>query len=143
MEESIVKRTRFYLITVIIIWVLFIGTVVYAVDLPAADSKLIKEAGIPIYSKATFINGNQSVGFRFATNKSPEDVRTWYTEQLPAWSVYQEYGGWILYDGKPGIDLGALMSKHQVSVQTNEQLHEWFGVDKAMSTEIVIMFPMY
>jgi hypothetical protein len=39
--------------------------------------------------------------------------------------------------------MGELMSKNQVSVQTNEQLHEWFGVDKAMSTEIVIMFPLY
>ena len=115
----------------------------YAGNLPAADSKLIKEAGIPIYSEATFINGNQSVGFRFATNKSPDDVRTWYTEQLPAWSLYNEFGGWNLYDGKPGLSYGEVMSKHQVSVQTNEQLHEWFGVDKAMSTEIVIMFPMY
>jgi hypothetical protein len=140
-EERIVKKTRLYRIAVIIIWVLFIGTVVHlfigtvvhAADLPAADSKLIKAAGVPIHPGVTFINGNQSVGFRFATNKSPDDVRTWYTEQLPAWSLYKEYGGWFLYDGKPGLSYG----------ETNEQLHEWFGVDKAMSTEIVIMFPMY
>ena len=143
MEERIVKKTRLYHIAAILIWVLFIGTIVYAADLPAADSKLIKAAGIPIYSGATFINGNQDVGFRFATNKSPDDVRTWYTVQLPAWSLYKEYGGWILYEGKPGLGMGELMSKNQVSVQTNEQLHEWFGVDKAMSTEIVIMLPMY
>ena len=143
MEKSIVKNIRLYRIAVILIWVLFISTVVYAADLPAADSKLIKAAGIPIYSGATFTNGNQSVGFRFATNKSPDDVQSWYTEQLPAWSLYKEYGGWILYDGKPGLGMGELMSKNQVSVQTNEQLHEWFGVDKAMSTEIVIGFPMY
>jgi len=138
-----VKKTRFYRIAVILIWMLFISTVVHAADLPAADSKLIKAAGVPIHPGATFINGNQSVGFRFATNKSPDDVQSWYTEQLPAWSLYKEYGGWFLYDGKPGLSYGEVMSKHQVSVQTNEQLHEWFGVDKAMSTEIVIMFPMY
>ena len=124
-------------------WLLFISTSAYAADLPAADSKLIKAAGVPIYPGATFINGNQDVGFRFATRKSPEDVRSWYAEQLPAWSLYKEFGGWILYDGKLGLGMGELMSKNQVSAQTNEQLHEWFGVDKAMSTEIVIMLPMY
>ena len=70
-------------------------------------------------------------------------MRSWYAEQLPAWSLYKEFGGWILYDGKLGLGMGELMSKNQVSAQTNEQLHEWFGVDKAMSTEIVIMLPMY
>jgi hypothetical protein len=142
MEERILKKTRLYHIAAILIWMLFIGTIVYAADLPAADRKLIKAAGIPIYSGATFINGNQDVGFRFATNKSPDDVRTWYTVQLPAWSLYKEYGGWILYDGKSGLGMEEVMSKNQVSVQTNEQLHDWFGVDKAMSTEIVIMLPM-
>jgi len=143
MEERIVKKTKLYRIAVILIWVLFISTVVHAADLPAADSKLIKAAGVPIHPGVTFINGNQDVGFRFATSKSPEDVRSWYAEQLPAWSLYKEYGGWILYDGKPGLGMGEVMSRNQVSVQTNEQLHEWFGVDKAISTEIVIMFPMH
>ena len=137
------KKTILYTSLFIFAFLLVASISVYAENLPASDSKLIKEAGIPIYSEATFINGSKDVGYRFATKKSPDDVRTWYTAQLPTWSVYQEYGGWILYDGKPGIDLGTLMSKHQVSVQTNEQLHDWFGLDKAMSTEIVIMFPMY
>ena len=137
------KRTILNFVLFIFAFVLVISTNVYAEDLPASDSKLIKAAGIPIYSEATFINGSQDVGYRFATKTSPDNVRSWYSDQLPAWSVYKEYGGWILYDGKPGLDMGELMSKHQVSVQTNEQLHEWFGVDKAMSTEIVIMFPMY
>jgi hypothetical protein len=95
------KKTILYQALFIFACVLVISTGVYAADLPAADSKLIKAAGVPIFSGATFINGNQDVGFRFATRKSPEDVRTWYTEQLPAWSLYKEYGGWILYDGKP------------------------------------------
>jgi hypothetical protein len=143
MEERIVKKTRLYRIAAILIWALFIGTVVHAANLPAADSKLINTAGVPIFSGATFVNGNQDVGFRFATSKSLEDVRSWYATQLPSWSLYKEYGGWILYDGKPGLDMGELMIKNQVSVQTNEQLHEWFGLDKAMSTEIVIMLPSY
>jgi len=112
-----------------------------AADLPSADKELIKGAGIPIYSGAEFVNGNQDVGFRFVTNRSPEDVRAWYIKELAGWSVYREYGGWILYKGKPGLGMGDLMTMNQVQVQSNTRLHEWFGIDKSMSTEIVIMIP--
>ena len=96
---------------------------------------------MPIYPGAIFANGNQDVGFRFATKESPEAVRGWYGEHMSKWSLYEEFGGWILYDGKPKLGLGSLMSKKQVSVKTNEMLHDWFGVDKALNTEIVIMIP--
>lgn len=121
---------------------LLMSVSVYGVDLPAADQNLIKEAGIPIYLEAVFVNGNQDVGFRFATSQSEEEVRAWYQKQLPAWPLYSEYGGWILYEGKPGLGLGDLMMNvKQVQVQTNLNLSEWFGVDRKKSTEIVILIP--
>jgi hypothetical protein len=126
---------------IITLFCLFIGTNVLAADLDAAGSQVIKAAGVQIYPGAEFINGNQDVGYRFASTKSQDDVRAWYKKQLSAWALYEEYGGWILYDGKPGAGMSELMSKNQVSVKENKMLHDWFGVDQALSTEIVIMIP--
>ena len=121
---------------------LITSTGVFAGNLSAGDQNLIKGAGVPLYSEAEFVNGNHDVGFRFATSKSPEEVRAWYTKQLAAWSLYSQYGGWILYEGKPGLGLGDLMmSVKQVQVQKNLNLYEWFGIDKKKSTEIVILIP--
>ncbi|KPJ97511.1 MAG: hypothetical protein AMJ60_11000 [Desulfobacterales bacterium SG8_35] len=112
-----------------------------AASLPDQDAKLIKSAGIPLYSKADFVYGNSSVGFRFASSEPVETVKTWYRKQLPSWPVYNEYGGWILYNGKAGSGMGEIMAKPQVSVQENEKLPEWHDLDKKMTTEIVIMVP--
>ena len=61
-------------------------------SLPTNDQRLIEKAGIPIYSGAEFVNGNQEVGFGFATSKKPEEVRAWHKKQLSAWSLYSDYG---------------------------------------------------
>jgi len=121
--------------------VLFSGSVAVSAALPAADGKIIETAGVKRYEGAVYVNGSQDVGYRFATADPVEVVRAWYREQLPAWSLYEEYGGWILYEGAPGAGLGELMVKRQVAVKKNEKMNEWFGVDKAKSTEIVIMIP--
>jgi len=135
------KNRTLSLITVIPCILVMLVAAVNSAPLPAADKSLIKEAGIPIFSGAMFVNGNQDAGFRFATSISPEDVRAWYEKALPEWTLYNEYGGWILYKGKPGLGLGDLLGRTQVSVQGNPRLSEWFGLDKSMSTEIVIMVP--
>lgn len=119
------------------------ATNVFAAELDDASVQLIEDAGVKVYPGAVFINGNQDVGFRFATDKSPDDVRAWYRTQLSAWPLYEEFGGWMLYDGEPGLGMGELMSQNQVSVKENKMLHDWFGVDKALSTEIVIMLPKH
>ena len=121
--------------------VLFAGAFATAADLPADDAKLIEAAKVPIFNGAVFVNGNQDVGFRFATGVAPEEVRAWYKEKLGEWSLYEEYGGWILYEGAPGAGMGDLMTKKQVAVQKNDKLGEWYGLDPALSTEIVIMIP--
>lgn len=115
------------------------ATVASATDLPGPDAELINNAGIPLYDKAVFAYGNSSVGFRFATSDSPETVRQWYMEQLSGWTVFDQFGSWLIYNGKPGLGMGEVMSKDQVSVQVNDKLPEWHSLDKSMTTEIVIM----
>lgn len=128
---------------IITIYCLIVVTNVFSAELPRADAQLIETVGVQVYPGAIFINGNQDTGFRFATDKSAEDVRSWYRKQLSAWSLYEEFGGWILYDGEPGLGMGTLMSKNQVLIKQNTMLHDWFGVDKALSTELVIMIPKH
>lgn len=113
----------------------------FAGNLIVNDSDLIKEAGIPIYKNSTFVYGNKDVGFRFASKDSPEKIRQWYRENLSKWSLFEEYGSWLLYDGKPGLGMGGVMSTNQVSIQKNDQLPTWYSLDKNMTTEIVIMVP--
>jgi len=111
----------------------------YAAGLEPTDSKLIEAAGVPLFSKAAFVYGNKDVGFRFASSTPPEEVQKWYQQQLPKWSIFNEFGSWILYDGAPGSGMGDVMSKTQASIQHNENLPQWHSLDKSMTTEIVIM----
>ncbi|GMR01485.1 MAG: hypothetical protein BMS9Abin19_0875 [Gammaproteobacteria bacterium] len=110
-----------------------------AESLQPSDFKLIKAAGIPVYSKAIFASGNQDTGFRFATSSPPEEVQEWYRKQLPKWALYNKYGGWILYDGALDKGMAEVMSINHISIQHNENLPQWFSLDKNMTTEIVIM----
>lgn len=111
----------------------------YAASLETSDSKLIADEGVPLYSNATFVYGNKDVGFRFASATPPEEVQKWYLQQLTKWSLFKEYGGWILYDGEPGLNMAGIMSKNQISVKRNDDLPQWYSLDKNMTTEIVIM----
>jgi len=127
----------------LILAVICLSVVAYAfsAELDKAEAQLIESAEVQIYPSADYLNGGPEVEYRFGTTKTPEEVRAWYKNQLPTWSLYEEFGGWILYDGKPGVGMAGVMTSNQVSVQKNELLQEWFGVDKAMSTEIVVMIP--
>jgi len=120
---------------------LAVGAVPTADSLKDQDEQLIKSAGIPLYSKARFVYGNNSVGYRFASSEPVDNVRAWYRKQLASWPVYEDrFGSWIIYKGKPGAKMSDLiMQKNQVSVQKNDKLPEWHDLDKTMTTEIVIM----
>ena len=112
----------------------------YAASLPPSDSKLIESAGVPLFAGATFVQGGgKDVGFRFASSTPPEEVREWYRQHLPKWQVFSQYGGWILYDGPPGMGMGQVISRNQISVQHNDNPPQWRSLDTNMTTEIVIM----
>jgi hypothetical protein len=132
-EEVTMKRMMVFIL--IVCWTI----PAYATSLKPEDISLIESAGVPVYPKATFVYGNPDVGFRFAASLSAEEVRQWYREKLPQWSVLDAYGSWILYNGKPGAGLGEVMSMNQVLIQKNENLPGWYSVEKNMTTEIVIM----
>ncbi|MBN1225140.1 MAG: hypothetical protein JXB23_17960 [Candidatus Aminicenantes bacterium] len=70
----------------------------YGTELPAKDAKVIEAVGIPIFPGAAFAIGNRDVGYRFATSKLPAEAGKWYLEKLPDWALFEEYGGWILYN---------------------------------------------
>jgi len=115
--------------------------VAVAADLPSADANVIKSAGIPVYDQAVFVIGNQDVGYRFATSQPPEAVRQWYQKKLSDWSLFDQYGSWILYKGKKGAGMSQIMASRQVAVSTNEKMIDWHKLKKDMTTEIVIMVP--
>ncbi|MBW2634914.1 MAG: hypothetical protein JRE14_12470 [Deltaproteobacteria bacterium] len=122
-----------------VILILLFTVNAFAASLPTSDSKLISDSGIPLYSNATFVNGTKDVGFRFASSMKPEEVQKWYRQQLSDWALYKESGGWILYNGEPGKGMTEVMSENQVMVKRNDNLPEWFSLEKNMTTEIVIM----
>ena len=112
-----------------------------AAELGDSDRKIIDSAGIGLYPGARYINGSKGVGFRFASSAAASVVQQWYRKQLSAWSLYNKFGGWVLYDGKAGLGMGAVMSARRVSVKMNTNLPGWFGLDRGLTTEIVIMIP--
>jgi len=121
---------------------IFAAGIALAADLPAKDAKILKEAGIPLYKGTEFINGGLSeIGARFASSAPVEDVQAFYREKFPSWALNAEYGSWILYNGEPGGGPAAYMDKQQVSVKKNKNLPSWFGLDKNMTTEIIIVMP--
>ncbi|MDF1525172.1 MAG: hypothetical protein RRA15_08515 [bacterium] len=132
-------------ISLIIGLVLILSTfIAFAADLPAKDAKILKEAGIPLYKGVEFINGglgDEVVGARFASSAPVEDVRAFYQDKFPDWALNAEYGAWILYVGEPGGGPAAYMGKQQISVATNKNLPEWFGLAGNMTTEIIIVVP--
>lgn len=120
------------------------AVIAVAADLPAKDAKIMEEAGIPLYKGAEFINGglgDELVGARFASSAPVEDVRAFYQDKFPNWALNAEYGAWILYDGEPGGGPAAYMGKQQISVATNKNLPEWFGLAGNKTTEIIIVVP--
>ena len=109
---------------------LFMAAMSHAASLSNQDAKLIENAGISLYPQAIFAYGNSSVGFRFATSEPVESVRAWYQNKLSSWPVFDEYGSWIIYNGKPGLGMGEVMSKNQILIQVNDKLPEWYSLDK-------------
>jgi hypothetical protein len=128
---------------IILVIILSVGIAI-AGDISAEDAKVLEKAGIPIYKGAQYVNGKlggEMNGLRLATSAALEEVRAFYRSKFPSWALNDEYGSWILYNGEPGGGPAAYMDKQQVQVMENKKLNEWFGIDKNLTTEIVIVVP--
>ncbi len=112
-----------------------------AAELPSKVARVIKEAGIPLYGNMEYINGSLEVGVRFASHDPVGKVRKFYQDTFPNWALNNDYGSWILYDGKPGGGPASYVGVKQVMIQTNRKLPGWFGLPRDMTTEIVIVVP--
>ena len=137
------KKTAQKIMITGLVLILAVG-IALAADLTAKDVKILEEAGIPLFKGAEFINGglgDELVGARFASSAPVEDVRAFYQDKFTKWALNAEYGAWILYDGEPGGGPAAYMGKQQISVVTNKNLPEWFGIAKNKTTEIIIVVP--
>jgi len=132
--------SKLLLISLLVCQPLFL---VDASELSANDSKILKQAGIPIYPGLEYMNGitGDMISMRFATSDNIITLREWYQKHLPKWAVYDEYGIWILYDGKPGGGPGNYMTKKNISIMGNTNIPQWFSMPANMTTEVTITLP--
>ena len=116
---------------------------VYANELSARDAAILKEAGIPVHSSMQYVNGALSgiMGVRFASSANVNELRAWYQGKFPGWSVNDQFGTWILYEGEPGGGPAAYMTKKQVMIVENKNLQQWFSLPASMNTEVIIVVP--
>ena len=139
---NISKRNAHQLLVLLPVLLLSFG--LHAQDtLSNTDLALLEKAGVPVYPGLKFVNGTLSgmAGLRFATDDELDKVRDWYQQNLPEWTLYDQYGGWILHSGGPGTGMAAVMQKNQVAVTENQYLQDWFGLPPDVTTEVVIALP--
>lgn len=132
--------SKFLLVSLLVCQILFL---VNASELSVNDSKILKQAGIPIYSGLKYMNGitGDMISMRFATSDNVKTLREWYRKKLPKWAIYDEYGLWILYDGKPGGGPTNYMTKINIAIMENKNLPQWFSMPENMTTEVTITLP--
>lgn len=138
------KQTRRILFLFTLLPLVFSGFNSYAEGtLSAGNKDILKKAGIPLYSGLRYVNGGTGdiTSMRFASTDDVKTVRDWYRKSLPKWALNDEYGSWILYNGKPGGGPANYMTKNQVMVMENKNLQQWFGLPASMTTEVVINIP--
>jgi hypothetical protein len=112
-------------------------------SLSSKDKDILDKAGVPIYPGLKYINGitGDMISMRFATSDNVKTLREWYRKKLPEWAVYDEYGIWILYDGKPGGGPANYMTKKNISITENTNIPQWFSMPANMTTEVTITLP--
>lgn len=109
-----------------------------AEDMAAEDAALLEELGIPVHPDVKYVYGNREAGIRFASNKSVDEIRAWYVEQLGAWAVIDQFGLWAIYDGPEGASFPDVMSTNQVTISVNDEMPGWYSLDDDMTTEVVV-----
>lgn len=110
-------------------------------DIPATSKAALDKAGVPVYPGAVYCIGDAEVGIRLATNEPEATVRTWYVEQLSDWTVFEDFGMWMMADSPPGSSFSERAESNNLIIDTNDQIPQWHDLAADMTTQIVIALP--
>lgn len=110
-------------------------------DIPDQSRVALEKVGVPVYPGAVYCVGNAEAGIRLATSDAQDTVREWYVEQLPEWTLFEDFGMWMLADSPPGSSLSDRVESNSMVVDINDQMPQWHGLAADMTTQIVIMLP--
>jgi hypothetical protein len=131
-------KTRLFASTMLLfIW----GAALAGGDIPVATRADLEATGVPVYPGAVYCIGNAEAGIRLATNEPRDTVRAWYAEQLPGWTVFEDFGMWMMADSPPGSSFPERVESNNLIVDTNDQIPEWHDLAADMTTQIVIVLP--
>lgn len=131
-------KTRLYASTMLLfIW----GAALAGGDIPAATRADLEKTGVPVYPGAVYCVGNSEAGIRLATSDSQEAVRAWYAEQLSDWTLFEDFGMWMMADSPPGSSFPERVESNNLVVDTNDQIPQWHDLAADMTTQIVIALP--
>ena len=103
----------------------------------AAQQKILKSTGIPIYPGGTYMTGDNEIAtvMWFGTKDSPKKIMDWYEKNLSGWSVLVANGSKVVYKGPKGMDAKDLNSKPYIFARTTDES----GV--STDSEITIRIP--
>lgn len=132
---------RRLLALVLVLFLLTLTPLFAGQTIPVDVEAGLNSKGFAIYPGAVYCTGTVDIGIRFASRKSTDEVKSWYKEKYPDWSVMDEYGSWVLYKGAPGASMPEVMSSNQILIQKNVQLPSWHSLSADMTTEIMASFP--
>ncbi|MDT8419665.1 MAG: hypothetical protein RQ754_04485 [Desulfuromonadales bacterium] len=111
------------------------------ITIPSEVENDMQSMNFPTYPQSSYCIGTLDMGVRFASNDTPEKVRVWFQNKLPGWSVMNQFGTWVLYDGPADASPPEVMRTKQITVMKNENLPSWHGLAADMTTEIMMAFP--
>ena len=95
----------------------------YAEDLSAAQQKILKDTGVPVYPGATYMTGDDSDAtvMWFGTKDSPDKIMDWYKGKLSGWSEITVNGSRITYKGPGGIDAKDIPTRPYIFARTTDE----------------------
>ena len=98
--------------------------VTYAEDLSVSQQGLLKSEGIKIYPGAIYMTddvGERGIFFWFSSREPADKISTWYTEQLPDWSVVDVNGNKLIYKGLPDLEIAQIMKLPYVYTSVKDE----------------------
>ena len=95
-----------------------------AEGLSAAQQKILKSTGVPVYPGSTYTTGDNEIGtvLWFSTTDSPDKIMAWYEKKLSGWSVLVLNGSKVVYKGPKGMVAKDLSSKPYIFAEAKHEI---------------------